>query len=270
MRADELGHMIRHAATADGDVMPFRYGHIATYDPDQHRVRCIIPSMTDQDGNPLLSSWMPMGTLSAGDGFGVQIIYEGGATIDNPTAGEQVLIGVFDKRRGVAAVSSTFFHTNSPPPSTNLPTTDDGYSAAADKAVPGDVIISAPSAKQGGANTFIRLRKSGALQIWSAGLVSADVIGGFTATINTGDANVTVAKGDATLTVAQGNATLQAAQTVNIIGAAIRFSSAVTDALHTLATDVFQTFYNRHTHPNGGFPNPQADASTMTSIVTAE
>lgn len=267
---DQFAHMIRHVATQGGEIKPHVYGHIASYDPMGHRVRCIIPSMMDDDGNPLLSPWMPMGTISAGNGYGIQVIYQGGATADNPTAGEQVQINLFDKQRGVSAVPCSYFHANSPPPATNLPTTDDGYGAAADAAVAGDVIISAPSAQAGGPNSFLRMRKDGEIQVWSAGMVTADVIGGITVTVNTGDANITLAQGDATVTATQGNVTVQAAQTVSIIAAAIRFSSAVGDALHTLCTDVFQAAYNRHTHPTNGFPDPQADTTTMTTVVTAE
>jgi hypothetical protein len=279
MSLDQFAHMLRHVATQGGEEKPHVYGHIASYDPMQHRVRCIIPSMMDQDGVPTLSPWMPMGTMSAGAGYGIQVIYQGGATVENPTAGEQVKIDLFDKQRGVSVSPCTFFHATNRPPATNLPTTADGYGTAADAAVAGDVIISAPSQQPGGANSFIRVRKSGQVQVWSAGLVSADVIGGINVTVNTGDVNITIAQGNASITLAQGNATLtaatgnvtvQAAQTVNIIGAVIRFSSAVGDALHSLCTDVFQGLYNRHTHPNNGVPNLQADATSMTRVVSAE
>lgn len=267
---DEFGHLIRHAASMGGEATPFRYGHIASYDPMQHRVRCIIPSLNDQDGVPLLSNWMPMGTLSAGAGFGVQVIYRGGATVTNPTDGEQVMIGVFDRQRGVAAVPCMFYHASNQPPATNLPTMQDGYSGAADPVVPGDLIISAPPAQEGGANSFIRLRQSGAIQIWSAGQVSADVIGGVSVVVNTGNVDLTVAQGDATVAVTQGNATLQAAQTVNIIGAAIRLSSALADALQQLCNAAFWTNFNTHTHNRGAPPDQPATESMLTQTVTAE
>ena len=91
MLADELMHTIKQlVAQALVDQRPFVYGHISSYDPNGHRVKCIIPSMTDENGVPLLSPWMPMGSLSAGAGYGVQVIYQGGATAQNPTGGEQV------------------------------------------------------------------------------------------------------------------------------------------------------------------------------------
>lgn len=254
--------MIRHAAALGGDTTPFRYGHIATYDPAQHRVRCIIPSMSDENGNPLLSGWMPMGTLSAGAGYGMQVIYQGGATVTNPTAGEQVMISVFDRQRGVAAVPCMFYHAASTPPATNLPSKEDGYNTAADVSVPGDVIISAPSQTAGGANSFIRVRTSGQIQIWSAGPVTADVIGGLTATVNTGDVDITVAKGNATVQATTG--------VVNVLGTAIRLAANLTDAVLSLCNYNLWTTFNVHTHGNSGPPSPQALPSALTTIVSAE
>ncbi len=52
MIADELLHTIKHAvAQALIDYRPFVYGHIASYDPNGHRVRCIIPCMQDDNSS---------------------------------------------------------------------------------------------------------------------------------------------------------------------------------------------------------------------------
>lgn len=279
MNADQLLHTLKNASAQGGEPRPLIYGHIASYDPLLHRVRCIIPSMTDQDGVAQLSPWMPMGTASAGAGYGVQVIYQGGATIDNPTAGEQVLIAVFDRQRGVSAVPCMFYHASNLPPATDLPEQSDGFGSSAPPAAPGDVIIAAPPAQTGGAKSVLRLRLNGDIEIWCAGRLNADVIGDINATTETGNLAVTVVKGNAAVTVEQGdvtvtatagNATVQAAQSVNILAPVIRLGAALTDQLLTLCTSTFQAFYNRHTHPNQGFPNPQADASTVTSIVRAE
>lgn len=271
---DQLGHMIRHAAQQGGDVVPFRYGHISVYDDKLHRVRCIIPSMNDEDGNPLLSPWMPLGTLSAGAGSGIQVFYEGGATIDNPTAGEQVLIATFDRQRGVSAVPTVFFHSNNLPPSTNLPTTSDGYSGGADPSVPGDIMISTASATEGGANTFIRLRKDGTVQIWSAGQMSANIIGGLSAVVNTGDVDLSVAQGNVTANVAAGDVTVTASGIVSIFASAIHLASAAGAAIQQLCNTAFSALYNGHNHhaPNGdtGPPLQQSTETELTQIVRAE
>ncbi len=287
MFADQLTHILKHA-TQPSETTPFLYGHIANYDPLQHRVRCMIPSMTDQDGKPLQSPWMPMGTALASKGAGIQMIYEGGATVDNPTGGEQVMIAMFGRNRGVSAVPCMFFHATNPPPATNLPLQSDGYSKSADPIAPGDVIISAASQTDGGANSFIRVRKAGNIEIWSAAALNADVVGDINVTTNTGnlnatvvkgnlnvlakagDANLTVTAGNTNVTIPAGNATVTASGTVSIIASSIVLAQAIGAAVHALCTDVFQFAYNRHTHPSGGFPNPQADATTMTSIVKAD
>lgn len=272
MSIDQFAHMLRHTATGGGDITPYRYGHIATYDMDQHRIRAIIPSLTDQDGTPMLSPWMPMGTLSAGAGFGIQVIYAGGASTTNPTAGEQVLVGFFDRQRGVSAVPCMFFHANHPPPATNLPKKSDGYGSDAAKPAPGDVIISAPSATEGGANSFVRMRQSGDVEAWIAGKLLADAIGDVDVTTETGNVNVNVTKGDANIIVAQGNATIQAAQTVNVVGAAIRLGKALNDTLLQLCNSAFWTNFSLHTHNRGAPPDPQFQPTQamLTQTVTAE
>jgi phage terminase large subunit-like protein len=262
LSADELLHIIRHAASGLGEPQPFRYGYISTYDATQHRVRCIIPSMTDQDGTPLLSPWMPLGTPYAANGAGIQVIYHGGATETNPTAGEQCLIALFDPRRGVSAVPCTFFHANAPPPATNLPSQQDGYPADASPNAGGDIIISALPANSGGANSVVRIRQSGNIEIWCAGQTVATVIGDLDLTTTTGNVNVTVSKGNATVSAMNG--------TVNIIGSAIRLSKAVGDALQALCNATFQTVFNAHVHGTSPPPTPQAGANTVTTVLTAE
>lgn len=219
--------------------------------------------MTDDTGNPLLSNWMPIATASAGMGYGVQVIYQGGATIQNPTDGEQCLVGVFDKARGVAAMVGVFYHANNPPPATNLPTVADGYGSAATPAVPGDVIISAAPAVAGGANTFVRLRQSGVVDIWAAGAVNADVQGPINITAEgTNPITVTAVSGNITVSALSG--------VVNVMGAAIRLSRMATDALLQLCNSAFWTNFNVHHHGTGGPPIPQADETMLTQTLTAE
>jgi len=240
MIADELLHTIKHAvAQALIDYRPFVYGHIASYDPDGHRVRCIVPCMQDDNGQPLETPWMPMGTLSAGPGYGIQVIYAGGATIDNPTGGEQVLIGLFDRHRGVSAVPAMHFHDNAQPPATALP-------QGASPAVPGDVLISNPS------KSLFRLHANGDLEH-----------------IGTGKAIVTTT-GDVTVTTTQGTATVIANKAVNIAAPAINLAKAVGDTLQNLCTTAFRNWAASHTHQNTGPPLTQPPGNSLTTIVSAE
>lgn len=239
MIADEFSHLIKqHVVQALIDLRPHAYGHIATYDPVLHRVRCIVPSMTDQNGNPTLTGWMPIATLSAGAGFGLQVVYAGGASVENPTGGEQVQIDFFDRTRGVATASAVFFNGGAAPPAQKLPP---GAAAVA----AGDVLLSNAS------GTLLRIHPNGDFEVYSSGKLIATT---------TGDVTVTAA----------GNATLTSSGTVTIIAAAIRLTRTAGDALLGFCTDAFRQLYNTHTHGTSGPPSPQADGSAVTSIVTGE
>jgi hypothetical protein len=234
MSADQLVHMMRQAVSQP-EATPFRYGHIASYDPATHRVRCIIPSLTDEDGVPTLSPWMPMGTLSAGNGYGVQVIYQGGATVDNPTAGEQVLIATFDRQRGVSAVPCMFFGGGISPPNVDLPQQSDGFASTAAAGAPGDVLISAPPATAGGANSLIRLRQNGDIEIWSAGKLTANVVGDANVTVG-GNSTQTVT-GNATVT-AQGNATVTAQGVIDLNAPTVNCSGTVNASGDVVASGI--------------------------------
>lgn len=199
---DEFAHLIRQAAQQDaGDYRPHVFGHIASYDPLLHRVRCMIPSMSDEDGSVLLSPWMQLGVPFGSTGSGFQYIYKGGATVDNPTGGEQVLISVFDKARGVAAVPCMFYNPNSRPPATNLPKQQDQkYPANAAPISGGDLLISAPNADNTQPNSMIRLRSNGDVEIWGAGNLIANIVGAATVTAVNGDINAVASQGNVNVT----------------------------------------------------------------------
>lgn len=261
MIADELSHLIKQLVSqAMIDQRPFAYGHIASYDDKTHRVRCIIPSMQDHNGQPLLSPWMPMGTLSAGAGYGMQVVYAGGATAENPTGGEQVLIGLFDRQRGVAAVPAMFFSGASHPPSMNLP-------ANAPAVAAGDVLLSNPS------GSLIRLHPNGDMELYGSAKLIATIQGDATVTTQ-GNASVTAA-GNAALT-ATGDATITAGGTARILAPVVQLGKAATDTLLGLCTSAFRDWVQTHVHSNGnagtntGLPTTSPPANGVTSIVKGE
>lgn len=119
--ADELAHQIKHQSQQQaGDYAPFVYGHVASYDPKTHSIRAVLPSMRDEADNPVLSSWMPLGASMAGNGIGLQMAPLGGATIENPTAGELVKISRFDRSLGVGFVDGFMFNQVAAPPVQDL------------------------------------------------------------------------------------------------------------------------------------------------------
>ena len=107
---DELLHLVKHGAQQQaGDFRPSVYGHVASYDPETHRVRLIIPSLRDEGGTPVMTPWMPLMTLSVGNGWGLQWAPKCGATLEKPTLGEQMQVHVMERSQGVAiAVPSTY------------------------------------------------------------------------------------------------------------------------------------------------------------------
>lgn len=114
---DQFAHMIKQAASQQNDQpRPFAFGHIASYDPKTGRVRVIIPTLRGDDGTPVLTPWMKLGTAFAGNGFGLQVAPEGGASFDNPTAGEQVLVSIIDADSGTSLAASMLFSDAQLPP----------------------------------------------------------------------------------------------------------------------------------------------------------
>ena len=181
---------------------------------------------------------MPLGTPSAG-GLLVQFAPKTGATVDNPTAGEQVVIQLFDRARGVSSVACQLFNNVAQAPSGKL-----------DKPLQGGegVLYHADS------GTFLRFHTNGDLEVVSKGKVNVTA---------TGDVNVTT----------QGNATVSATgsgSVVNIIGSAIRLASAARASLHALVMDTFMPLFNGHTHSAGSPPDQQMTSDHITSVVTAQ
>lgn len=118
---DNFLHQIKQAAQQQQDgAGPFVYGHIANYDPKLNRVRLILPSVRDENGNCVLTPWMQLGSAWAGNGFGFQVAPVGGATQEKPTAGEQCLVARIDRGQGFGAVLLMGFNQTSAPPVSDL------------------------------------------------------------------------------------------------------------------------------------------------------
>lgn len=125
MMNDELVHVIKGLVQqAMQEFRPFVYAHISNWDPVAHAVRVVVPSIRDdQTGDPLMSGWLPLGTMQAGNGVGIQVAPLGGASTQNPTAGEQVLVALNERGTGVASVVTMFFNNKSAAPSPTLVST---------------------------------------------------------------------------------------------------------------------------------------------------
>ena len=203
----EIGNLVRQVVEQTlADRHVFRFGYISNYDPATHRVRCIIPSMRDENDQPSVSPWMPLGSHFVGaSGAGIQWFPKAQATTENPMAGEQCMIVPTHPMRGTAAVPCMFFSGANLPPAPSLP---DGRTAAG-----GDFII----------------RTSGGTVSWmhdSTGDIEQIIAGKLIQTV-TGNATITT-QGDATIT-ATNQVTVTGMGAVKVTGATILLNGA-TDA----------------------------------------
>lgn len=129
--ADEFLHNMKFAAAQQTqDYAPFVYGHIANYDPKTHRIRAVLPSVRNEDDVPVLTGWMPLSSMMAGAGWGIQMAPLGGATIEKPTSGELVAVMRFDRHLGVGVSASMVWNQVNTPPGAAL--------------APGEMLIQAP------------------------------------------------------------------------------------------------------------------------------
>ena len=111
MIEDELVHVIKNLVQQEmREIRPFVYAHVSNYDPARHAVRVVVPSMRDElTDEPVVSGWLPLGTLQVGSGVGIQVAPVGGASVTNPTGGEQCLVALNERTHGVAAIISMFY-----------------------------------------------------------------------------------------------------------------------------------------------------------------
>jgi len=168
MSAEQVFHQVKQlAAQQDIDQRFFVFGHVAQYDTSRHMVQVIVPSWRDGQGRPAQTGWIQLGSPGIGNGFGLQIAPVGGATFANPTAGEQVLVELVDRVRGVA-VSATLLYSNAMlPPSTALAT----------PLAPGEAVLRHQS------GSFVRLYANGDVEVNAAGNLIAVAGADLTATV---------------------------------------------------------------------------------------
>lgn len=132
MHGDEFAHLIKQAAQQQAqERRPFAFGHIASYDPATGRCRAIIPNLMGEDGTPVLTPWMKLGTSFSGTGYGLQVAPMGGASFDNPTQGEQILVCIVDGESGTALAGVMLFSDTDQPPFPDMQPGEAALQAAA-------------------------------------------------------------------------------------------------------------------------------------------
>jgi hypothetical protein len=276
MRAgDELHHQIKLASQQQGeDYGPFVYGHVSTYDPKTHSVRLIFPSMRDEDDNPILSAWMPLGTMLAGNGYGFQAAPMGGATLQNPTLGELCKVSRFDRTLGVGVIDGMMFNQVNLSPVQNLAGGEIAVYAFgsffrfyADKHIEFNSQAAIDITAVGNVNLTTQastvISSTGDVDITTQGALNATVTGA--ASINA-TGNCTVSSG--------GALALNATGTLSLTGTSATAGAGGT--VQKLLTALAALVYNGHTHsvPGGagtsGVPNQLMTSADETSVLEAQ
>lgn len=206
--ADELAHTIKHLVEQQTQTRkPFAYGHIATYNQTTGTCRVVFPSIRNEDGTPTMSADMPLGTAwsaPGGKSYGMQICPYGGATLENPTAGEQVVVSILESKYGVHFAASLSFNQSAAPPRTDL--------------LPGEMVM------QGEMGSFARFHQNGDLEFNAQGKVIVNC---------TGDATVT-AMGVATIVATAIKLTAALADTLRFLCTEVFYTWATTHT-HTVS-----------------------------------
>lgn len=235
--ADEFANLIKILASQQQETRVFAYGHITNYDPTLQRVRVQFPTICDELGNPALSPWMPLGTVWAGNGFGLQVA---------PVGGEQVVVLLIDNKRGVQASATMTYNQTLLPPVPGL--------------IAGEAVLWHES------GSFLYFHTSGEIEMNAQGDIDLTATGDINATAG-GDVNVMAQDVNVT---ASGNASITAGTSANITAPEINLGSSG-ESLQSMMTAAAATVYNSHTHnvPDGvsAAPNQTIGAGQLTSVI---
>ena len=154
----EFVHQMKNLARQEtgADSRLATWGHIASYDPQTHAVKCLLPSYRGLDDAPVMTPWIQLATPWAGKGansFGMQFAPYGGATASNPENGEQCFIIIVEKQSGASVCAYLLYNDVQPPPTRNS-----GVTLAA-----GEMILMHAS------GMYIKMRSDGLIELNNIG-----------------------------------------------------------------------------------------------------
>jgi hypothetical protein len=103
-------------------------GHVSGVDPTTNKIKCVIPTWTNDDMTYMETGWIPLGTMKAGNQEGIQILPYGGATVTDLTGQanstgnpkpqpEQVLVHILGQKKALYVVGVQTFNLQDVPPS---------------------------------------------------------------------------------------------------------------------------------------------------------
>lgn len=135
--AQESMHLdLQMAAQQVQNLTFFVMAHVSSYDPGTHRIKAIIPTFTDSEsGQYMETGWIQLGTLWAGNGFGLQIAPYGGANVNDitgqnnadgkPVNPEQIVLMIISQDNTLTVGGVLTFNSVDVPPGTGQPLMDD-------------------------------------------------------------------------------------------------------------------------------------------------
>ena len=192
------------------------FGHVSSYDPETHAVKVMIPQYDDEDEQPYLTGWIPLGSLAVGDKFGIQYAPKGGATSEEPGKGEQCQVMLVQRSTGLAQVANLMWTDEHTPPGKGKSDSEEEESGGENepekgdsedpeglkKLNPGELVIRHES------GSFIKFYEDGNVQVYAAQDLKVFAQKNAELTVREEDCTVTIDKGDLLVTVTEGDATM--------------------------------------------------------------
>lgn len=256
---DEVINTILQAAQMQsGGREWFVTGFVSSYDPETHRVRCIIPSWINPGSSEaVMTGWVPLQSVWVGNGFGFQAAPFGGATQENPVGGEQVVLQIVSDDNGTYIGGGMLWSQQAGVP---LPTIQ-----------PGEAVMKHTT------GSLLYFKADGSVALTTNKNLDATVGGNLNATV-TGDVAAAVSgttsvssTGNVTVDT-QGAAAVTAATSAAVTAPAVSIGASG-QTLQALVTAAMQTLFNGHTHDytvGSGVtdvPNQTMGSSQLTTTI---
>jgi hypothetical protein len=263
------------AMRSAGDIRLVAFGHITQYLPKLHAVQVLIPQYCDPElGLTYETGPIQLGTIAAGNGFGYAYAPFGGATLQNPEAGEECAILIIQRNDGVMLCANLLYNDKMQSPgsglvqASNYLTDDELHGMTSDpdglmQLQPGESLI---RVKPG---SFLKWYADGSVQLFSYTDLNLYTKGNLNATVREGDATIDVQIGNLVATVA-GDVAIDADGAVGISSTTglVSVAGAIVDitsdtvlnlsapainagsAVQALCNEIFLERFNGHVHPN--------------------
>lgn len=211
-------------------------GHISTYDVATNMAKVIVPVLgVDDDGDNSSgggqssweTNWIPVAAPFVGNNFGIQYCFKGGATAENPAAGEPVIVIKQNRENGHMYCIPSNYNKQMVPPGAGISTgsnptvAEDSNSNITDssdagqdvngtaKQNPGELIIQLPATGSGSPN-FVKFYEDSSFRTNVEMTMNVRVQQDLNVILKQGNMNVDVQTGDVNVLTEMGNINAEA------------------------------------------------------------